>query len=83
MFCFGAVFEKAACHLVCFCSSVLLDGIAVHLVGEDVMRHSRLFLWSLLITLVCIAALIGIAMMLQDGIVKPHNEEAALTYQEK
>lgn len=47
------------------------------------MKRLHLFLWSLLMSLVCIAAVIGYAMMFQDGLAKPHNEEALLLTSEQ
>jgi hypothetical protein len=47
------------------------------------MSHLRLFLFSLLMVLICIAALIGHALLMQDWLIKPYDEETALTSEEK
>jgi len=43
----------------------------------DDMSHLRLFLCSLLMGLICIAALIGYAVLMQDWLAKPYNEESS------
>ena len=43
------------------------------------MSRMRLFLFSLLMGLVCVAALIGYALLMQDWIANPYNEETVLT----